>query len=69
MHQDRVDEQPSGRCGEQRTEGDDTMSAVAQNYVYQVCGKKETTKKEPVVSKDRLARIKASVDKYLPEKK
>lgn len=69
MQHEETNMQQNGRCGKQTKEGDDTMSAVAQNYVYQVCGKKETTKKEPIVSKDRLARIKASVDKYLPEKK
>lgn len=45
------------------------MSAVTQNYIYQVCGKKETDRKEPAVTKDRLERIKASVGKYLTDKK
>lgn len=49
--------------------GDDTMSAVAQNFAYRVCGKKDSKKKEPTVTKDRLENIKASVGKYLTEKK
>ena len=49
-------------------EGDDTMSATTQNYVYQVYGKKNSEKKEPVVSQDRLAKIKQTVGKYLGTK-
>lgn len=45
------------------------MSAVAQNFSYQVYGKKESVKEEPEVTKERLERIKVSVDKYLTDKK
>lgn len=48
-------------------EGDDTVSAVNQNYVYQAFGKRGTEKAEPVVSKDRLEKIKEAVGKYLSD--
>lgn len=57
------------RCNSPTTEGDDTMSAVTQNFVYQVCGKKDSQKKEPTVSQNRLAEIKKTVGKYLSENK
>lgn len=43
------------------------MSAVTQNFVYQVCGKKDVKKTEPIVSQNRLAEIKKTVGKYLTE--
>lgn len=49
--------------------GDGTMSAVSQNYSYRVRGKKSTGKAEPVVTADRLAKIKQSVGKYLDGKR
>lgn len=49
--------------------GDDTMSSVTQNYVYQIGSKKDSDRKEPTVSKDRLEAIKRSVGKYLTDKK
>ena len=45
------------------------MSAVSQNYSYRVRGKKSTGKAEPVVTADRLAKIKQSVGKYLDGKR
>lgn len=44
------------------------MSAVTQNFVYQVCGKKDAKKNEPIVSPKRLDEIKKTVGKYLTEK-
>ena len=45
------------------------MSVATQNYVYQVLGKKNPEKKEPILTSERLAEIKKSVGKYLIEKK
>lgn len=45
------------------------MSSVTQNYVYQIGSKKDSDRKEPTVSKDRLEAIKRSVGKYLTDKK
>lgn len=69
MRQGKANMQPEKHCDTQAKEGDDTMSAVTQNYVYQVCGKKDGAKKEPTVSKDRLEKIKAELGKYLSDKK
>lgn len=49
-------------------EGEGTMSAATQNYVYNY-GKKQHDKKEHVISSERLKAIRESVGKYLPEKK
>lgn len=49
-------------------EGEGTMSAATQNYVYNY-GKKQNEKKEHVISRERLKAIRESVGKYLSEKK
>ncbi len=48
--------------------GDDTMSAVARNFVYEMHVKKGTNKQEPVVDKKRLEEFKKAVSKYLGDK-
>ena len=57
-HEDHVDH-------DFKKEGDDTMSAVTQNAAYLVYGKKDTPNQEPVVTQERLAKIKETVGKYL----
>ena len=47
--------------------GDDTVSAVATNYVYKVIVK-DTTKPEPTLSKEKLESYKATISKYRKEK-
>lgn len=49
--------------------GDDTMSAVAQNYVYTVNGRKDPSKAEPTISKEKLENLKNMFDKYLTKDK
>lgn len=49
-------------------EGDDTMSAVARDYAYQVKIKKDNEKPEPTVSLEVLKKYQADVAKYLREK-
>lgn len=49
--------------------GDDTMSAVAKNFVYEVRVKKGDSKPEPVVDKKRIEEFKKAVSKYLGENK
>lgn len=65
LRQEEANMQHKKHCDKQTKEGDDTMSAVAQNFVYQVYGKKDTQKKEPTVSKEKLEAIKAELGKYL----
>lgn len=52
-----------------REEGNDSMTATPESYVYQVFGKKESTQKEPTVSQERLNNIKESISKFLGPKK
>ena len=52
---------------ESNKKGDDTMSAITQNFSYKVNGKKDATKPEPTISKERFEAIKSSVGKYLPK--
>ena len=52
---------------ELQKEGDDTMSAVAQNYVYKVIVKDEK-KQVPTMSKEKYEAMKAAVEKYQPKK-
>ena len=49
-------------------EGDDTMSAVAKNFVYEMHVKKTVCKPVPVVDKKRLEEFKKAVSQYLSEK-
>lgn len=49
-------------------EGDDTMSAVASDYVYLVKIKKGAEKPEPTISAETLKQYKADVAKYLTRK-
>lgn len=49
--------------------GDDTMSAVARDYSYQVKINKNKKKPEPTISKETLERYAADVAKYLTKEK
>lgn len=46
------------------TKEDDTMSAVARNYVYEVKVKKNDESKEKMISKSILAMCKEVASKY-----
>ena len=52
----------------QRKEGDGTMAATTQNFVYNY-GKKQDGKKEHTISGQKLKEIRDSMRKYLLEKK
>lgn len=45
------------------------MSAVAQNYVYQVKIDPNKKKEEPTISRETLQKYQADVAKYLTQKK
>ena len=48
--------------------GDDTMSAGARNFIYEMHVKKDANKKEPVVDQKKLEEFKKAVAKYLGDK-
>ena len=54
--------------GNENPKGDDTMSAVAKNFVYEMRVKKDNNKPEPVVDKKRIEEFKKAVAKYLNDK-
>ena len=41
------------------------MATVTRNYIYEVSSTKDTSKKEPTVSKELLEKFKTLADKYL----
>ena len=49
-------------------EGDDTMSAVARDYAYQVKIEKGKDKPKPTISLETLEKYRADVAKYLTQK-
>ena len=59
---------PIERVLPDKGKGDDTMSAVARDYVYQV-KVKDGSKKEPTISAETMKAYKENVAKYLTKKK